>query len=166
MNIIENAIKLAVEAHSGQTRKYSGLPYIVHPLEVGSMVKNIEGMGEIEIAAAYLHDVIEDCPVLFHNQIQPVEVFELVKQLTNPSKGSNFPRAMRKRMDRDHLSMASQKAKIIKLCDRIANVNDFIRECKDNEFLNIYFNETRLLVEVLKGADKQLEDELLWLIGD
>lgn len=58
-NVIDNAIQFAVVAHSGARRKGKNIPYILHPLEaaaiVSSMTDNLE-----EVAAAVLHDVLED----------------------------------------------------------------------------------------------------------
>lgn len=50
------AIKIATEAHDGQTDK-GGAPYILHPLRVMLAVN-----GDRERIAAVLHDVAEDCP--------------------------------------------------------------------------------------------------------
>lgn len=62
MNLLEKAILFATEKHSGQVRKKSTLPYIVHPMEVAvivsSMTDDINTM-----AAAVLHDTIEDTDV-------------------------------------------------------------------------------------------------------
>jgi myo-inositol-1(or 4)-monophosphatase len=60
-NVLERAIRFAIDAHSGQLRK-DGSPYILHPLEdaaiVGTLTDDLEVM-----AAAVLHDTVEDTPV-------------------------------------------------------------------------------------------------------
>ena len=55
---IEKAIKLATEAHEGQTRK-SGEAYISHPLAVMKILEDW-GMDEDTVIAGVLHDTIED----------------------------------------------------------------------------------------------------------
>ena len=48
-------------SHSGQVRKYTGEPYIVHPREVATLVSTVAHTPEM-LAAALLHDVVEDTP--------------------------------------------------------------------------------------------------------
>ena len=67
MNILEKAISVAVNLHSGQTDK-KGEPYILHPLRVMNdpeLVEGIEGQQERDFvrAVAVLHDTLEDCDI-------------------------------------------------------------------------------------------------------
>ena len=57
--MIRKAFNLSVEAHSSQRRK-TGEPYIFHPISVAKIVANEIGLGATSIAAALLHDVVED----------------------------------------------------------------------------------------------------------
>ncbi|MBW7871611.1 MAG: bifunctional (p)ppGpp synthetase/guanosine-3',5'-bis(diphosphate) 3'-pyrophosphohydrolase [Flavobacteriia bacterium] len=57
--LIRRAFDLAVEAHKDQRRK-TGEPYIFHPIAVAKIVANEIGLGATSIAAALLHDVVED----------------------------------------------------------------------------------------------------------
>ncbi len=57
--LIRKAFEVAVEAHSSQRRK-SGEPYIFHPIAVAKIVADEIGLGATSIAAALLHDVVED----------------------------------------------------------------------------------------------------------
>ena len=56
--VIIKAYNLANEAHKGQMR-LSGEPYVIHPIEVASILVDI-GLDTNTIAAALLHDVVED----------------------------------------------------------------------------------------------------------
>ena len=56
----EDALKLATKAHEGQVRKYSGLPYITHPMAVADKFED----EHLKILAV-LHDVIEDTDISF-----------------------------------------------------------------------------------------------------
>tara|TARA_R110002073_G_scaffold72537_1_gene177381 strand:+ start:375888 stop:378110 length:2223 start_codon:yes stop_codon:yes gene_type:complete len=57
--MIRKAFDVAVDAHKDQRRK-TGEPYIFHPIAVAKIVANEIGLGAISIAAALLHDVVED----------------------------------------------------------------------------------------------------------
>ena len=57
--ILNKAIVYAVKAHNGQVRKGTQVPYILHPLEAASIVGTLTTDEEV-IAAAVLHDVVED----------------------------------------------------------------------------------------------------------
>ncbi|BDV30607.1 RelA/SpoT family protein [Microbacterium terricola] len=58
LSIIERAYTVAAQAHSGQARQ-SGEPYITHPLAVAQILADL-GLGPKAIAAALLHDTVED----------------------------------------------------------------------------------------------------------
>ena len=59
--ILEEAIRLAVTAHEGQIRKGDGQPFITHPVAVALLCARA-GLDPETIAAALLHDVVEDTP--------------------------------------------------------------------------------------------------------
>lgn len=174
-----NAMNLAHEAHDGQFRKYNNQPYISHPKRVYEDVSWYLPTPEplpmsqrlLMAKAAWLHDVLEDCPQITKERIineVDEETYNLILELTNPSKGSKEPRAVRKQMDRDHLKHVSWEAKIIKLLDRAANLSDLesdfvgnLATGPDKGFLSTYAAESRLLLECLKDTDEQLEKLLL-----
>lgn len=62
MDVLNDAIVFAVEKHSGQTRKMSDTPYILHPLEVAAIIAAMTA-DRATMAAGVLHDVVEDCGV-------------------------------------------------------------------------------------------------------
>lgn len=154
------AIRFATQAHKGQTRKYTNRPYIEHPLRV--MGRAIEfGANDDEASAAVLHDVVEDCGISLE-EIQKhfgLRVARLVEGLTNPSKGSTLPRAKRKEIDRTYLKSQPFECKIIKLIDRIDNIQEMTNA--DKKFIIKYCDESRLLAEVLKYASNSLYKELI-----
>ena len=59
MPIVRDACAFATRMHGNQQRKYTGEPYVLHCLEVARMVAEIGGTATM-IAAALLHDVVED----------------------------------------------------------------------------------------------------------
>jgi len=161
MSLIEIAKKIATNAHEGQTRKYTGEPYIKHPERVAARVeKAIIGMKnegchfvepEILIASAWLHDVPEDCHPKWRSEIANdcgAQVFVIIHELTNPSKGLGCKRALRKQIDREYLSCVSKDATLIKLCDRTDNLIDMLNG--DDDFKLLYLSESRELLSYLK----------------
>jgi (p)ppGpp synthase/HD superfamily hydrolase len=83
----------AAAAHGaiGQKRKYTGEDYIVHPIAVAEIVRSVPHT-EVMIAAALLHDVVEDTPVTLEERFG-CEVRELVDWLTDkPEKGNRKER--------------------------------------------------------------------------
>ena len=88
MNIIKKARLFATVAHAaiGQRRKYTNEPYIVHPEEVAKLVTRYGGT-ENQIAAAWLHDVVEDTNItedLIHQEFGD-DIASLVCCLTDVS---------------------------------------------------------------------------------
>ena len=159
MNIVEKARVFATAAHGAvaQLRKYTHEPYIVHPAEVFSIVTTVECSREM-MAAAWLHDVVEDTGVTIETIKAEFgeEVAELVGWLTDVSRPEQGNRATRKAIDRAHTAMAPADAQTIKLADLISNCSS-IKE-HDEAFAKVYFEEKRLLLEVLtKGNPILLE---------
>ena len=62
MTLVSDAMIFAACAHDGMLRKGTNVPYIVHPAEVAAIASTLTDDPEI-LAAAVLHDVIEDCGV-------------------------------------------------------------------------------------------------------
>ncbi len=90
--MIAQAADLARRAHAGQTRKWSeGVAYIVHPERVANKVASLRYIRDVHIAAAWLHDVIEDCAPEFAAEVKdnfPLDCYLLVKELTFPTEGA------------------------------------------------------------------------------
>ena len=61
-SLFAKAVAFAAYAHDGQNRKGTALPYIVHPMEAAAIAATMTNDPEV-LAAAVLHDVIEDCGI-------------------------------------------------------------------------------------------------------
>jgi (p)ppGpp synthase/HD superfamily hydrolase len=158
------AARFAVIAHGRQVRKYTGEPYIAHPLAVAAAYMAAEREDFVGGAAAILHDVVEDTPV---TEAEVRELFgddvgDLVMEVTNASKPEDGNRAARKAIDREHLAKASYKGKTIKLADVIDNLKSIMQH--DPHFAKIYMTEKRELLPLLKGGNADLFRELSALI--
>lgn len=156
-NIVERARVFATAAHAavGQTRKYTGEPYVVHPIEVSELVASVNGT-EAMVAAALLHDVLEDTEVtvdLLEEQFGS-KVADLVLWLTDISRPKDGNRSARKALDRQHSAAAPAAAQTIKVADLISNTRSIIAH--DPGFAKVYLEEKRLLLDVLTRADPTL----------
>jgi len=157
--LIDEAKQLAGKAHEGQFRKYSGMPYIIHPVEVATIVQTVEGHTDEMIAAALLHDVVEDTEYSFEDIAEAVSpgVAELVRGLTEVSQPQDGNRAVRKAKDRDFLAQQSAEVQTIKYADIISNTQDI--RANDPKFAKVYIEEMKLLLQVLDKGDAKLREK-------
>lgn len=160
MNLILKAAELADLAHAGQKRKYTGRPYIEHPGRVAARVSTLPDVTEEEVAAAWLHDVFEDCPEhrAAVEAAMPLRVFSIVDDLTNRKHPTGLDRKSRKHADRMRLQHAGYWAKIIKLVDRIDNIRDM--DGAESGFRHLYLQESLLLANVLLDYTDPLNKRL------
>ena len=125
MDMITKAYELANKAHNGVCRR-SGEPYICHPLAVARLVLDL-GMDSESIAAALLHDVVEDTPTTLEDLKAAFgeEVTLLVDGVTKLTKiqFSNIEELQAENLRKMLLAMSRDvRVMIIKLCDRLHNM--------------------------------------------
>lgn len=132
MTKLDNAIQYAVGAHSGQVRKLSGAPYILHPLEAATIVGSITSDEDI-IIAALLHDVVEDAGKT-NEEIKTLfgaRVAALVASETENKREHISPDKTWKIRKQETLSALSETGdvavKILWLGDKLSNVRSLYR---------------------------------------
>ena len=156
-DLISRAKQYATSAHKriDQRRKYSNQPYHAHLENVASILSTVSDDEEM-IAAAWLHDVVEDTPATLGDLQKEFGdlIAELVKELTDISRPSDGNRASRKEIDRLHLAQGSARAKTIKLADLIDNCRDIMQH--DQRFAVVYLQEMSALLDVLSDGDNRL----------
>jgi len=122
--LVERARVFATKAHEGQTRLgRDKLPLVTHCEEVVSLVRESGGSDE-ELAAAWLHDVIEDTPVLFTEIIEKFghNVAFIVFGLTDPPDFKDLPVLERKTAQAERVRLLSDSVKRVKVADQTSNV--------------------------------------------
>jgi (p)ppGpp synthase/HD superfamily hydrolase len=161
VELVLKARTFATAAHAAvaQLRKYTNEPYIVHPAEVFQIVSTVWGATPEMLAAAWLHDVVEDTGVTIEVIRQEFgdKVAELVGWLTDVSRPEQGNRATRKAIDRAHTAMAPAEAQTIKLADLISNTRSIMQH--DEKFAKTYLEEKRMLLEVMTKGDATLMAE-------
>lgn len=130
--LLDSAIYFATKAHADQLRKGSNSPYILHPLEAATIVSTMTADEEI-IAAAVLHDVVEDTDATIDDIRESFgeRVAGLVAS-ESENKRENLPAAatwkIRKQETLDELQTASVEVKMITLGDKLSNIRAIHRD--------------------------------------
>lgn len=167
MDIKAKALLFATKAHKAieHKRKYTNEDYIVHPVEVADTVATVGGSDDM-IAAAYLHDDVEDTGISLETIRQEfgINIMNLVSDLTDVGQLSDGPRAVRKALDLKHSALASPEAKTIKLADLIANTKSIVKH--DPKFAKIYLAEKEALLKVLVDGNKTLHQQASKLLQE
>jgi myo-inositol-1(or 4)-monophosphatase len=135
LSILDEAIVFAVNAHSGYMRKGSKIPYILHPLEAAAIVAAITEDERI-IAAAVLHDVVEDTYVTieevqekFGGYVAGLVAAETENKREGESKEETW--RIRKQETIDHLMYSpSREVKILTLGDKLSNMRAIYKDHK------------------------------------
>lgn len=124
--LIFKAIKYATSKHRGQKRKVSGADYITHPILVSYLAASYKKSKALEtlICAAILHDTVEDTKATYAQILRlfGMSIASLVFELTSD------PVALKKmgKLEylKSHMAGMSSYALFLKLCDRLANLQD------------------------------------------
>ena len=114
------AVKFAEEAHMGQKRKRSDIPYIYHPLNLACHALSMNINDDAIIAACLLHDVVEDCKIGLSELPVNDETKELVRLLTCEKTNDENRHEIISKYYRQ--IMTNPKATLIKCMDRCNNL--------------------------------------------
>ncbi len=135
MELVSEAVTFAVKAHDGMRRKKSDIPYILHPMEAAVIVGTMTDDQNI-IAAAALHDVVEDAGVT----IEEIEkrfgkrVRELVESETEDKRADLPPELTWRIRKEESLRVLENTDDIgvlmVWLGDKLANMRAFYRNFK------------------------------------
>ena len=120
-DLVKEAESFARRNHEGQTRKgVAQEPYITHVEEVANLVREFGGT-DIAIAAAWLHDVVEDCDPTIDDISERfgTAVAEVVLEVTD---NKDLPKSARKRFQIESANRKSPDACLIKWADKTSNL--------------------------------------------
>ncbi len=162
---IDKAYNVANDAHYGQLR-YSGQPYIVHPIAVAKILLDL-GMDSVSIIVALLHDTVEDTTIGL-NKIEEMFGEEVATLVDGVTKLGKVPLSTKEEQQAENirkmlLAMSVDiRVIIIKLADRLHNMRtlDFMRDQKQRdkalETLEIYAPIAHRLG--IRAIKEELED--------
>ncbi len=166
-----NQVKqFATIAHGSQWRKFADEPYINHPIRVMNICAEYTS-DETVLAAALLHDVIEDTSTgatdirYFLEGLLSVEaaarITGLVVELTDVYVKENYPawnRRKRKQKESIRMSTVSSEAQTIKYADILDNLQDILKA--GDEFATKYVYECRSLIQYMRNGNSSLRNKV------
>ncbi len=132
-NLLERAVEFAAQKHAGQLRKGTNTPYIIHPMEAAVICACLTDDEEV-LAAAVLHDVVEDTTVtveeikaLFGRRVAAIVAGD------SENKREGLPPAetwkTRKMENIEHIKSAlDQGVRIVCLGDKLSNIRSIQRD--------------------------------------
>ena len=166
--MILKAFRFAAEKHNDQRRKDSkASPYINHLIQVAETLWTVGDVRDTSLlVAAILHDTIEDTNTT-PEEIKThfgEEVLSLVLEVTDDK---SLPKQTRKQLQIEHAPHKSEKAKLLKIADKINNIRDILKSPPKSwslERMQEYLLWSEKVVAGLRGVNPKLEsqyDELL-----
>jgi (p)ppGpp synthase/HD superfamily hydrolase len=171
---LQKAKEFAEISHAGQKRKHGNRPYIYHPECVALYLEEKSYSGNI-VAAAWLHDTVEDCPGVTYNilcrEFGP-DIARLVSEVSHPFLREDYSRSERWKIYLEHYEKASDEGQTLKLADRYCNLKEYLDfwddvPNRDRKFLNtVYLSESVDLLDNLSLADSDVSNDLLYMIND
>jgi guanosine-3',5'-bis(diphosphate) 3'-pyrophosphohydrolase len=155
-----SALSFAAGKHRDQRRKdHQASPYINHPIAITEVLARHGVRDVVTLMAAVLHDTIEDTettPDELEQNFGP-EVRAVVEEVTDDK---SLPKDVRKQLQIDHAPALSDRAKLVKLADKICNVTDVThRPPHDWDFQRrlAYLEWTASVVSGCRGVNVALE---------
>ncbi|AVP95889.1 phosphohydrolase [Ahniella affigens] len=162
------AVAFAAEKHRHQRRKDAeASPYINHPVALAQTLADLGGVTDLDVlCAAVLHDTLEDTETTVAELTQHFgpDIAAIVQEVTDDK---TLSKAERKQLQIEHAGHASRQAKLVKLADKICNVQDILDAPPanwDSARRIEYLHWSKAVVDRVRGVNPALEstfDQLL-----
>jgi len=158
--LLLEAVAFAAEKHRHQRRKDAeASPYINHPIALANLLKR-EGIGDTAVlCAALLHDTIEDTNTTA-DELRVAFGEIITSVVLEVTDDKNLARAERKQLQVRHAHTLSERARLVKLADKICNVYDIVAAPPANWTLarkQEYLQWAKDVVDRLRGTHPGLE---------
>jgi len=164
--VLEKLREYADKAHGDQRRKYSPERYIVHPVRVMEICRKYTEQLPI-LAAALLHDVLEDTPVTkaelhqylltLMNEGEAKATMQLVVELSDVYTKAAHPRwnrKKRKQKEAERIEKTSADSQTVKYADIIDNCREIA--ANDPEFARVFLRECQSLLKKIPKGELEL----------
>jgi (p)ppGpp synthase/HD superfamily hydrolase len=171
MDVLEQIRDYADKAHGSQQRKYTPERYIVHPVRVMEICRKAT-TSTPSLAAALLHDVLEDTPVTQKELYQYLstllkeeearETVGLVVELSDIYTKEAYPRwnrRKRKQKEAQRIANTSAESQTIKYADIIDNCREIVEH--DPQFAGQFLLECRMLLQRMPKGDPDLYQQAI-----
>ena len=127
-SLIKKAIYFAALRHDGQYRKGTKVPYFAHPVLVAFCVFKYS-TDENLLAAAILHDILEDCPTVTKTELQKLfgsKVSKIVVEVSSINKKNKHQNwKEKKRAYLNQIKKISRNGLIVVAADKITNMSGY-----------------------------------------
>jgi guanosine-3',5'-bis(diphosphate) 3'-pyrophosphohydrolase len=161
LGLVIRAAQFAAQKHKDQRRKdVKATPYINHPINLAEVLHTDGGVRDpIVIAAALLHDTIEDTETTY-DELRGVfgtSVADVVVEVTDVKF---LAKESRKRLQVAKAGRSSERARLVKLADKICNLRDILASPPAGWSLarsQKYFDWAKQVVDQARGVNPKLE---------
>lgn len=160
--MVNKAISFATKAHEGQVRKGTTRPFILHPLEVGTIVSSMTEDTEV-ICAAILHDTIEDCKGITEEVIAQEFTTRVAGLVAGESEDKSKTWMERKSHTIEKLRTAPYEIQLIGLADKLSNMRDIDRdypECGDELWNRFRMKDKHVIGWYYKSIRESLRESM------
>ncbi|MHB8346310.1 MAG: HD domain-containing protein [Acidiferrobacterales bacterium] len=162
MTLILQALQFAADRHRDQRRKdCHASPYINHPIAVAEVLCVVGGVHDaVAIAAGILHDTIEDTETTAADIEARFgqDISRVVEEVTDDK--TLLP-PQRKQLQIDHAHLKSERARLVKLADKICNVRDIVEHPPHDwpvDRKRQYVAWARAVVDRIRGSNLPMEE--------
>lgn len=162
-SLLDSAIVFATGKHDGQTRKNAAKdPYIVHPIEVMTILKNC-GVADVHVlCGAVLHDTVEDTETTAE-ELRQLFGEEICQIVLDCSDDKSLSKVDRKRLQISHAEHISDKPKLVKLADKLSNISNLKSDPPAKWSPEVIFGYVQwgfAVCQHLYGVNEQLDNEM------
>jgi GTP diphosphokinase / guanosine-3',5'-bis(diphosphate) 3'-diphosphatase len=159
--LVLRASAFAAHKHRNQRRKdVDASPYINHPLTLANVLANEGGVVDaVTLCAALLHDTVEDTDTMA-DELQREFGAGICGVVLEVTDDRTLAKAERKRLQIEHAAVISDRAKLVKLADKISNLRDVATSPPAGwplERRREYFDWAKAVVDRLRGVHPGLE---------